>query len=96
MNANLMNWNVTSVHDMSSMFINCFSFEGRGLDSWQTDSLEKMDMIVRPMTHSCPTLCVCVSLLSYDSRFLITVVFFPSSPTHRVSMVILATGRWDE
>jgi surface protein len=41
-NANLLGWNTSSVTTMAKMFSDCLSFEGRGLESWDTSNVESL------------------------------------------------------
>jgi trimeric autotransporter adhesin len=41
-NSDLRLWNVSAVEDMRYTFLNCFSFEGRGLDAWDTSNVRNM------------------------------------------------------
>jgi surface protein len=41
-NANLLGWNTSSVVTMANMFSDCLSFEGRGLESWDTSNVESL------------------------------------------------------
>lgn len=42
-NNDLRFWNVSSVQDMRYTFLNCFSFQGRGLHTWDTSRVQTME-----------------------------------------------------
>jgi Mycoplasma protein of unknown function, DUF285 len=42
-NNDLRLWNVSSVVNMKYMFLNCFSFQGRGLYAWDTSKVQSME-----------------------------------------------------
>jgi surface protein len=39
----LKGWNTSAVTNMASMFLNCLSFEGRGLEVWDTSNVKDME-----------------------------------------------------
>ena len=41
-NGDISNWDVSNVEDMSTMFYNCESFKGKGLEKWNVSKVENM------------------------------------------------------
>ena len=50
--ADLSNWNVRKVKDMSGMFFYCTKFKGIGLEKWNVKNVKNIDF----MFEECPSI----------------------------------------